>query len=400
MKKLLLFVLITIITSSLSAQEKAFDKGISFSHGAWSEALAQAKKENKLIFMDAYTTWCGPCKYLAKNVFTNDTVGEFFNRSFVCVKMDMEKGEGIELAKTYGVQAYPTLLYIDGNGQVVHRTCGADYSPSAAKILLGAAKDALDPEKQLISYKKKYDSGNADAVAAYTYLKMLQNGCTDYSAEVNKYMNNVQEKDIASRSNWNIIYNFVADADSRPFRLMMNNKEEFYKLYGKDSVNNKILEAYHMTLQKAVIKNDTKLYDDLKTELEAAKIEGSKKVTLEADMRMYDKKGDMKSYAGTAMLYVNAYAQDDASTLNSIAWRFYESVDDLKMLENAAKWSKRSTELDNIYAYNDTYAAVLYKLGKKDEAKQAAEKAIELAKKSGEDYKETEALLKKIKAMK
>jgi len=87
--------------------------GILFFEGTWQEAILKAKKENKLIFLDAYTTWCGPCKAMQKNIFPNEKVGELFNKNFINVKIDMEKGEGIALAKKYNVRAYPTLFFID-----------------------------------------------------------------------------------------------------------------------------------------------------------------------------------------------------------------------------------------------------------------------------------------------
>ena len=74
--------------------------------------------------MDAYTTWCGPCKRMAAEVFTEPEVGRFYNENFINVKIDMEKGEGIELARQYDVYAYPTLLFINGEGELVHRGLG------------------------------------------------------------------------------------------------------------------------------------------------------------------------------------------------------------------------------------------------------------------------------------
>src|SRR6185503_10815231 len=86
--------------------------------------LARAKKEKKMIMVDAFTTWCGPCKWMAKNIFPNDTVAEFYNKNFINAKIDMEKGEGPDLAKKYEVGCYPTFLFIDGNGQLIHRQSG------------------------------------------------------------------------------------------------------------------------------------------------------------------------------------------------------------------------------------------------------------------------------------
>lgn len=84
----------------------AQNRGIDFQSMEWKKALKIAKSQKRLIFVDCYTSWCGPCKLLAKNVFTQDSVADYFNRNFVCLKMDMEK-EGKELATEYAVNTYP-----------------------------------------------------------------------------------------------------------------------------------------------------------------------------------------------------------------------------------------------------------------------------------------------------
>ena len=101
-------ILLTVISISTG-----FSQGIDFNTATFKDALKTAKAENKLIFVDAYTTWCGPCKWMAKNVFTDSQVGEYFNDSFVNVKIDMEKGEGPKLAKAWEITGYPTLIFID-----------------------------------------------------------------------------------------------------------------------------------------------------------------------------------------------------------------------------------------------------------------------------------------------
>jgi thioredoxin 1 len=100
------------------------EPGIQFTDAAWKTHLAKAKAENKLVFLDAYTSWCGPCKMLQKNVFTQQTVGDFFNKEFINVKVDMEKGEGPDLALQYPLDGYPTLFFIDGDGKVVKKVLG------------------------------------------------------------------------------------------------------------------------------------------------------------------------------------------------------------------------------------------------------------------------------------
>ncbi len=138
MKKLLLTLTILIsLVAFATAQEDA--KGIVFETGTWTEVLAKAKKEGKPIFVDAYAAWCGPCKYMSYNVFPDATVGAFYNEHFINYKYDMEKGEGPSFASQYKVTAYPTFLFIDGDGKVQYRTLGG--KPVESFIQVG--KDAL-----------------------------------------------------------------------------------------------------------------------------------------------------------------------------------------------------------------------------------------------------------------
>lgn len=119
---------------------KNADKGIQFTEGKWSEILKQAKKENKLIFLDAYTTWCGPCKMLQKNVFTRDDVAATFNGNFINVKIDMEAGEGPSLAKRYPIEGYPTLFFINGKGKVVKQLLGYQQPQDLIKVAKSVQK--------------------------------------------------------------------------------------------------------------------------------------------------------------------------------------------------------------------------------------------------------------------
>jgi thioredoxin 1 len=99
-------------------------EGIQFIEGDWSKALAEAKKQNKLIFLDAYASWCGPCKLLKKNTFPDKAAGEYFNTNFINVAMDMEKGDGPALTEKYSVSAYPTLIITDAEGNIITYTQG------------------------------------------------------------------------------------------------------------------------------------------------------------------------------------------------------------------------------------------------------------------------------------
>jgi thioredoxin 1 len=97
----------------------AAETGIQFVEADWNKALQEAKKQKKLIFIDAYTSWCGPCRMLKQNTFTDKAAGEYFNKHFINIALDMEKGDGIAFAEKYQIRAYPTLLIMDADQKSV-----------------------------------------------------------------------------------------------------------------------------------------------------------------------------------------------------------------------------------------------------------------------------------------
>lgn len=122
---LLTFIFLFSVSSVKSESPADVEQpGIKFFEGTWDEALQLAKKENKLIFLDVYATWCGPCKRLSAQTFPDPEVGKYYNERFINVKVDGEKGEGLTLRQRYGVRGYPTLLFINHKGEVVHKTAG------------------------------------------------------------------------------------------------------------------------------------------------------------------------------------------------------------------------------------------------------------------------------------
>ena len=101
------------------------EEGIQFFTGTWQQALDKAKKENKYIFLDAYASWCGPCKMMKHKTFTDKAVAEFYNKNFINVAIDMEKsGDGPALAEKYSVEAYPTLIYFHSDGKLIGKAMG------------------------------------------------------------------------------------------------------------------------------------------------------------------------------------------------------------------------------------------------------------------------------------
>ena len=123
-------------TAFIDADSKADEvAGIQFSSMSLDEAKALAKKENKLIFIDVYTTWCAPCKLMAKRVFVDEELGEIYNEQFINLKLDAEKSEdGKFVSRSYRVQGYPTLLFINNKGKLMKRTIGVQDKAAMLRL--------------------------------------------------------------------------------------------------------------------------------------------------------------------------------------------------------------------------------------------------------------------------
>jgi thiol:disulfide interchange protein len=121
---LLLVLLVGIELRSTTSHSQPTDTGITFFEGTFNEALAQADKDKKLVFLDIYAVWCGPCKRLKATTFKDQAVGEYFNKRFVSIAIDGEKGEGPALAQKLKLTAYPTLYVLDSKGNLVRKIVG------------------------------------------------------------------------------------------------------------------------------------------------------------------------------------------------------------------------------------------------------------------------------------
>ncbi|ULT26284.1 thioredoxin family protein [Sphingobacterium sp. E70] len=148
MKKLLLTSLAFIQSVILLAQEH-----IQFQKVTFSEAKELAKKENKLIFLDGFTSWCAPCKWMEGNVFSQPEVADYFNSKFINTKFDCEVGEGVDIAKNYQIKSFPTYLFLDGQGTLIYRT----QSRMEADLFLKQAQQANDSNYQIPNLRKQYD---------------------------------------------------------------------------------------------------------------------------------------------------------------------------------------------------------------------------------------------------
>ncbi|UKJ07672.1 thioredoxin family protein [Solitalea lacus] len=169
----------------------AWAQGIEFEHTSWKEIVQKAKEQNKPIFVDVYTSWCGPCKVMASTVFTKPEIGDKYNKGFINVKIDAEKGEGIDLAKKYEVKAYPTYLFINPAdesliGQSKSSMSSSAFGDVADKML---AKFSGKTEISIKEMTARFDSGNYDEVFLQNYIKRLKAERSPVSRPLEQYLN-------------------------------------------------------------------------------------------------------------------------------------------------------------------------------------------------------------------
>ena len=141
-----LLVILVLIAAMPAKQETTTTTPISsikFYEGTWASALEKAKAQNKPIFLDASTSWCGWCKKLKATTFTDKTVADYFNKNYINIEIDAEHGEGLQLAQKYRINNYPTLVFIDKNEKVLMFSEGF-LQPTD---LLNIAKQVIEKKK-------------------------------------------------------------------------------------------------------------------------------------------------------------------------------------------------------------------------------------------------------------
>lgn len=364
------------------------ETGITFIHEKFGEALKLAKSSNKTLFIDAYTTWCGPCKAMTKTVFTEKMVAAFYNSQFINLKLDMEKGEGPDVAKRFGISAYPTLLFIDGDEKLVHKALG--FQDVAAFIEIG--KTALESDKNLASWTTIYDKGNREPQFLKEYAqKLTEANDTRQSDIANEYLKT--QKDWLSPENIEFIYRYTEGVDSKLFPFLMKNKKAFDSKYEATAVDVKVQS---MVSDKLFNEKNLPTLGFADTIIQMVYPTKAKRMAKNYRLSYYRLKGDRTQYAQAAVDYFKKY-KDSAQELSDVANTFHEQIQDKKMLKYAVKWAKKAVKLDNSYLNNLTLAQLYVDTDNKKDALKIAQKAIDIARINNEATEEAEAILKTVK---
>ncbi len=374
----------------------AQQNGIQFNEDkTWEQVLTLAKEENKVVFLDAYTTWCGPCKKMTRDIFPLKSVADVYNEKFINVKMDMEKGDGVNVANRYNIRAFPTLLYVNAEGEVVHRVAG--YQNEAQMLQL--AKDAFDPLSQLATLKKKYNEGNRDANFLFKYAYAAQKALEDrnYTNVANEYLET--QTDWGTTKNMKFILDFVTRTDAKMFDYLMEHRAQFEETFDKVTVSRKINRLVSTRIDQllSMKNNDDALIFDEALELFSKVNPGEGKArTASFKMTYYRQGGDRLNFANAAVEYVELMPEISADELSDIAWTFYEVIEDEALLKKALKWSKKALKMQKDVSYYDTVASLYLKLGNKRKAKKYAKRGIRFADANDEAHPTLDELLEAI----
>ncbi|MEJ5147456.1 thioredoxin family protein [Sphingobacterium sp. MYb388] len=401
MKKILLFLL--ILPFAVIGQEK----GITFEHGLnWSQIKEKAKKENKFIFVDLFTTWCGPCKYMSASVFPQTKVGDFFNSKFVNTKIQMDKTdkdseevkawyeEAERFGKDYKIAAYPTFLIFNPQGELVHRMVGG----GDADEFIERSKDALKPETQYYALLKAFNENPTDLALAH---RMVRAANTAYDeATVTQaediIISHTKPENLTKECAAYLVAN-TRTSRSKAFELLRDNPEKIDALLEKNGAANRVLStvAINEVLGTKIDFNTEPNWEALKTEIS----DKYANINFDPIFKLMKAQYYVQSRNWSSLTnIVDSYLTSEdlnSNQLNSYAWEIFENSTDAACLDAALKWSKRAVEQDVKSAYLDTYANLLYKKGDKINAIKWQEEALSLATEGEQDnYQDTLAKMK------
>lgn len=376
---------------SVSAQSAEIENGIKFIREDFRAAIAESAEKNKLVFVDAYTTWCGPCKLMEKSVFIDEKVMGFMNDNFVNLKLDMEHGDGQIIAQRYKVLAYPTFLFLNSEGELVHK--GLGYQDADKFLALAAV--ALNAKEGLLAWNRRFINGEREPDFLKNYALKLADVQDPKSTDIAKLF-------LKSQTNWkdnnetlDFIFKFVENPKDTFFTIVSNNMAVFERRISHEAIE---LKRKNLIEDQLFDKNNLPTLTYADSLLAMINTDKKKLDSTQRNYRMtyYRLKGERNNYAIAAVNYFNKY-DNNAGELAETANTFLDQIDDKKLLEKSLKWAKRSVRLEKIQYHQFLVAQLYGKLKNKSAALKAANVALDLGKKAGENTDEVSTFIKVIR---
>ncbi len=231
-------------------------------------AQKKASDQMLMVFVDVYATWCGPCKLMDKEVYTDPTVAAYMNSNFVNVRMDGETDYGRKYAAEQKLEGYPSMFIFSSDGESVSKVIG--FTP--AEELVPTLKGTVENYKTVKVYKTKYKRGT------------LETGeFSEYISVVREIGNEEEAEKLASEYMERIIDPKLSDKDIQVVAFYMDLEDSWWPEFSSDMERLKIVlgddymvameKIYNNTLVKAVEEDNLQLISKMSNEL-ALLVEG------------------------------------------------------------------------------------------------------------------------------
>ncbi len=390
-------------------QHLLFAQGIKFEEGLnWEQIKQKAKNEYKYIFIDCYASWCVPCKYMDKDVYTNDTIGSEIQKKFISVKVQMDttnadnefiRGwykDAQNLKNKFEINAFPTFLFFSPEGQILHKEVG--YKDVARFISL--IHDALDSNKQYYTLLGKYFQGDKTySVIPYLFNLATSFNCLDLARKIStdyveNYLLLLPSSMLFTEDNVFFLATAAKTTSDQSFRILYDSlariKEVMKEnpayipsvveyLITKEEIDPEMLRA---SRSQNSIPNWAKLTSTIQKRFNGYY---SKKLVLKAQIRWYAFKRNASQFTRSTASLLKRFGDEMTNdALNENAWDICQQSNEKTELELAASWMEKvlKTEKDSangLPASLDTYASLLYRLGDKAKAKVFEKQALDLA---------------------
>jgi len=374
-----------ILSSFIQAQ------GIEFFHGNWEEGLAKSKAEGKIIFVDAFAKWCGPCKNMAANTFTNPAVGDFFNHNFICMKIDMEEEMGLKFRDKYPVSAFPTLFFIDEGGEVVQKTVGA----KGPQDIIALGQSVLDKYDKSARYVDAYESGDRSYQLVYDYVVALNQSGKPSTKISNDYL--AEQKDLTTPDNLKLILEAATQVDCQCFEMMEQHKKEIAKIVPEEVIDAKIRTACANTVKRAIEFESHDLVvlagDAMKRNLPSEADEFKAYSEIHYALSLHE----LSNMEEMVTNYSKRFLKNDAEGQYNLALQLEKYAhDDKTCMTMAVELAGKAAKEEDV-KYVAGYASLVQKTMGKDEAIKILDGAMKkYTDTEDKDYKQLMALKKKI----
>lgn len=384
-----LFILISLFTF---AQD-----GIQFQDIPFKDLVAKAKKEKKLVFIDAYASWCGPCKMMEKNVFVTKSVGDFFNKNFVNARIDMEKGEGREVAAKFAVRSYPTYLFLNGEGELVSQNYG--YMEESMFLLM--AQDINSPNNAKGSLKERFAKGEKDPEFLVNIIKLNSTSDFEFAKKASeRYFENKKKTEALTKDEIGYLLYFLKSTEDPNYKTFVARKSDIISFLPEQSYSD---FDHQLILSKVVAQSidekNKKINEDyfMKT---AEPLVGKEEAQIKLNqtkLAYYEQTTNFTEYEKTALEYYKKTDSFEPNELLKAAWIFSEHVKNPSSLKKAAEWAEQSVMRGETSENTYILAKIYFLIGNKEIAKNFAEMSRNIAVQNNKDASLAEELLKQIK---